>query len=191
MDADQLLAHQIRIVDSDRRIVCAEGRCWQQARFNQAHAYRHIGLKLVVGSLGMGKTSPFFEFGGDTWSTVKSFKKEAPDLFGRTQWDVHVWLENDEGAVYDVVSWHVVGAAMKRRKVVEFTLGQIIEGSTKAALVARGLVYVAAPELVQRVILHALEKQWLPEYDYLVVPVAFGNPPRLADLATAVLNMAL
>jgi hypothetical protein len=190
MDADQLLSHQIRVVDASRRVVCAEGRCWQQAKFNKEHAYRQLGLKFVVGSLGMGKTSPFFEFGGEAWDKVKTFKKTAPDMFGRTQWDVHVWLENDAGGIYDVVSWHVIGAAAQRSKVVDFSPGHVIEGLTRDALAARGLVYVAAPELVQRVILHALEKEWSPEYDFLVVPIAFGKPARLADLATAVRNMA-
>jgi hypothetical protein len=179
---EHFMAQNFRVVEYRRNIVQLEAKCWQQAVFNLEHAYKDQNLKLVLGSLGIGKRDPWFEFGGENWDRVAQFKKQSGDLFGRRQWDVHVWLENEDGKIFDVISQHVVQVARIRRKKVDCVAGQVIDGVSREVMADKGLTYVDAPEVVQRVILAALDKDWRSEVDMWVVPWAFGRPPMLSEL---------
>jgi hypothetical protein len=97
--------------------------------------------------LGIGKRDPWFEFGGENWDRVAQFKKQSGDLFGRRQWDVHVWLENEDGEIFDVISQHVVQVARIRRKKVDCVAGQVIDGVSREVMADKGLTYVDAPEV--------------------------------------------
>jgi hypothetical protein len=76
----------------------------------------------------------------------------------------------------------VVQVARIRRKKVDCVAGQVIDGVSREVMADKGLTYVAAPEVVQRVILAALDKDWRSEVDMWVVPWAFGRPPMLSEL---------
>ena len=63
--------------------------CFENVRWNRAVAFKHLNLKIVGGALGL---DGWFEFGGKNWSHKKYMTKPN---------DIHFWLEDEKGNVYD------------------------------------------------------------------------------------------
>jgi hypothetical protein len=130
------------------------GYCGVQATYNKAHAYQHLHLRVVVGSLGIGKQNPFFEYGDRHYQHISQFFRPAlssfegsfgnlfEGLFGGS--DMHVWLEDRDGKVFDIVEQNMILVAQWRKLSVSVKAGDIVEGVTKEELRRKGLHYVPA-----------------------------------------------
>ena len=157
-----------RIMLIDNKLIWIENMCFKQASFNMDHYYKDIGKDLirVVGSLGIGQPSDknglWFEFGGAENTIVKDYK----DTFTKNKecWDAHVWLEDADGKVYDIVTDQMVYAALFHDKSMHLTEGTVIE-STKDQLREKGLHYIPAPGPTQGVLYAVMAKRMLPEYE--------------------------
>ena len=124
-----------------------DGQCYLNADFNQAGAFKELGLRVVYGSLGLGG---WFEYGGKDWGVAE---------FSRKPSDSHAWLEDWEGNVYDYAhsSWSEVasirGAPVRWQDNTEFF------GEPKKDLARMGLTYLPASKEAQAVIRAYAEKQ--------------------------------
>ena len=114
--------------------------CFINAAWNKSHAYSHLNLKFVVGSLGL---AGHFEYGGKDY-TASQFKAKPSDSHG--------WLEDEEGNVYDFIFPEYAEYATHWGKKPQFATGWAIEGISKADLLADGLEYVPAPPKAEKVI---------------------------------------
>lgn len=118
-------------------------------------------LKIVCGSLGLCDPPPvWFEWGGfaDTpHQTVKQFNK-CP-FTGLP--DVHYWLENEGGKVWDVLDIYLTDtvAPFQKKCIASNVLpaGHLIPGMTYDELKGVGLMYVPAEPLVQEVMMNISE----------------------------------
>jgi len=119
---------------------------------NAMLGWKNLKLKLVAGSLGIGTTKPFFEYGGLAWKKFSNFSKAG----GRV--DAHVWLEDEFGNVYDVVTQHIAWVAVVRGKKISLRPRDIIEGKSKEELRKLGLHYVRAEELVGKLIIKKMTR---------------------------------
>ncbi len=77
-----------------------EGCCAFGAWHGLLSVYKDRSLRIVSGSLGWGKDEPFWHFGGPDFTTLEQFKHT---WLGGGAMDVHVWLEDASGCVYDIV----------------------------------------------------------------------------------------
>ena len=157
-----------RIILIDNRLIWIESMCFKQASFNMDHYYRDIGKNLfrVVGSLGIGQPSDkngiWFEFGAAQNTIVKDYR----DTYSKkdNSWDAHVWLEDSEGKVYDIVTEQMVYAALFHDKTMHLPEGTVIE-DTKDKLMDKGLRYIAAPGVTQGMLHAVMAKRMLPEFE--------------------------
>lgn len=110
-----------------------------QAFMNQQVHQRlhHEHLKVVVGSLGIGVNSPYFEFGLPFGVSVQAIEKTS---------DYHVWLEDDQGNVLDFTTESMVQVAKSRGKIIHFDKNELIFLQSKASLKNQGLHYVAGED---------------------------------------------
>ena len=112
------------------------GNCYLNAFINKEHHYKDKKLKMVIGSLGINN---WFEYGGKHWTKADFAKKVRGYIT-----DSHCWLEDADGNVYDYLFedydyWVGVrtGKSMRRKG--------LLEGVSKADLLADGIEYVPAP----------------------------------------------
>lgn len=171
------------------------GHCVHQAWFNQEHAYKEKGLRVVFGSLGLGSgNDPHFEYGGRnhrTWSDFQSFKPGMSALLSPAdraalarKVDIHAWLEDAMGNVYDVCfpEWTLFAAVHRRAMPEKVRGGCVLNGVSKdVARTEYGLHYVPAPpethEVIEKCIkklhhelyLQYLEKYYRPMYDKVLM----------------------
>lgn len=143
------------------------GRCVANAYLNKRHYYKDKNLKLVVGSLGF---NGWYEFGGRLWTTedfMKTFKQRDCPSF-----DVHVWLEDEEGNVYDYIfdEYNTISQIRTGKKL---KMRGLLEAKSKRELLRAGLAYVPASESTQVSImvqywdwLKAVEESWLRTNTY-------------------------
>lgn len=121
--------------------------CWESALFNQKHAYRDLKLKVVYGSLGFvikerteeSKAKIFWEFGGPKRKRVEEFRIEMFRC-----WDIHVWLEDDKGRVYDIVgeTWKNIATLRGCPSAAGLKAGLVLKGMKKSDLrLSYGLAY--------------------------------------------------
>jgi len=111
------------------------GNCYLNAFFNSRHHYRHLNLKLVIGSLGI---NGWFEFGGADYKEDDFLK-----MMNGISSDSHCWLEDSDGNVYDFLFpqydfWvkYRTNRPMKRKG--------LLEGVSKVKLARSGIQYVPA-----------------------------------------------
>lgn len=126
---------------------CIERNCFGNCLMNlkNMNALAGKSLKIVAGSLGLCDPPPvWFEFGGtgsETHTVVHQFTNP-------TTTDVHFWLEDEDGNVWDVVDeyLHATVAPFHRKRIdtSEFLEGSLINGISKERLKERGLAYIAA-----------------------------------------------
>ena len=118
------------------------------ALLNQAKVYRDKKLLVVIGSLGLGlDANPHFECGDPAYTTAAQFIIGD----GRST-DLHMWLEDADGCVYDVLSDEYLAVAFLRHKQTDtLTMNpEAVRGVSKQDLVARGFHHVAAPAQAQQ-----------------------------------------
>ena len=156
--------------------LCFPHNCFTQAMHNKDHAYELLNLSVVVGSLGIGKLSPFFEYGNRSHSVVKDFldSNADPEV---TKWDAHVWLESEAGDVYDIFTPYMRWVSDQRNTPncrVRLPANSVIEHKSKTQLRKMGLHYVQAPEIVQKVILAKMTRDLGQNVETLRKMVAGG-----------------
>lgn len=133
-----------------------QGECYYNASYNRVNAFKGLGLKMVIGSLGLNS---HFEYGGSNWG-LKQFKQKPTDS--------HAWLEDSEGNVYDYIYDHYAYCAKSWGKKVSFpTEWEIIGISKKALKEEYGLEYIPAKKDVQEMILnYVVENVYEPRMRY-------------------------
>jgi len=107
-----------------------------RAWFNQTHKYASLNLKMMAGSLGFGyNNSPYFALGSAKATTAdffinnpdneytKGLDDEGKPIRYAFQVDLHCWLEDDEGLIYDVFEHHWVEEARDRGRYVSLNVG--------------------------------------------------------------------
>ena len=120
-------------------LIYADNMCHSNTRINRKNAYKHLNLKIVGGGLGL---DGWFEFGGKDWKLKDYLKKPT---------DIHFWLEDEEGNVYDYIqkSWNLVA---KIRGVYSKFPNVEIKGMSKAEIKRLYKIeYVPAEEVVYKV----------------------------------------
>lgn len=139
-----------------------DGNCYICAYYNRLRCYAGLGLKLVCGSLGFGKEHPrWLLFGKRHYVTAKDFMNGHP-----LSWDWHVWLENEEGCVWDVLPgmWHTLAHALGRHLGIgSAEEDSVIEGLARDILEKEGLEYIPASEATQS-ILFSVAERWTAPY---------------------------
>ena len=134
----------------DGAVLLLENHCLLCSTYNAKNCWKDLGLRRVCGSLGFGKGSPWFEHGSPTFTTVRDFTGSKP-----VDWDWHVWLEDSDGRVYDVVSaaWHGIAAVHgKKLGLGSPAESLVVAGKTRGWLRSHGLDYVEAPMETQTVL---------------------------------------
>jgi hypothetical protein len=126
-----------------------DGNCFVYATYNSKKQWASLNLKLVCGTLGFGlpPAPRWYEHGNPKWTSTKQFMNGH-----QASWDWHVWLENDDGAVYDIVPgmWHDLAAVNgKKLSIGDPTKNTLIEGLDKDHVNAHGLEYIPAPQDTQ------------------------------------------
>lgn len=120
-------------------------------------------FRVVYGSLGVGNP-PFWELGGEDYTKVFQFC-QAPHLESETgAFDIHAWVEDAHGAVYDYVHVSMCNSARLHRKQIDFKAGEIIHGCSKEELSKRGLHYKACPEDIHWIIESMIQKRYYELY---------------------------
>lgn len=111
--------------------------CWYSAAYNQKNGYAPLNLDFKVGTLIVTKTAPSGEalYGGWGHMPIGGKQAAAPqnlahwkELMDESKTDVHCWLEDKKGNVYDY----------------DFLTATPLEGLDAKALKKKGLTYVAA-----------------------------------------------
>ena len=115
-------------------LIAVFSQCYINAYKNQQSRYKHLNLKVVIGSLGL---AGHFEYGGKH-HTVKDFAKNP--------FDSHAWLEDDDGNVYDYIFPQYKSFAEYWGKKPTFPTNWEILGVSKKDLLEEGLEYIPAPE---------------------------------------------
>lgn len=117
-------------------------------------------LRVVYGSLGIGKERPFFEYGGLEYRTVADFiRGSMVDRSTHTviQWDMHAWAEDEQGLVYDMCVPYYHEVAEIRGRELDFSSegSVVIQATPRAELMKKGLTHLPAPSETQG-LLHAI-----------------------------------
>ncbi len=114
--------------------------CYLNAFFNSRHHYKHLGLKLVIGSFGI---NGWFEFGSPAYK-----KADFAKMMKGISSDSHCWLEDADGNVYDFLFpkynyWCKIRTRrpMKRKG--------LLEGVSKAELARDEIFYIPADKETQ------------------------------------------
>lgn len=152
----------------DRGVVWTNNQCFYTSLFNNTHAFARFQLHLVYGSLGVGKRSPFFEFGGADFNTLNDFMSSGAtnvDRAGRVSLDAHVWLEDNNGKIYDVCTDHMRRVCEIRRLDPIQSNITIITGVEKSRLQGAGIWHVAAPSSVQQQLAQVFHSSWYETYE--------------------------
>ena len=120
-----------------------EDMCVANAYINCAHAYKELGLSVKFGSLAFYE---WYEYGGEGWGWEEFSRrhKEWAWLPSHAALDLHCWLEDAEGNVYDMVmpSWTSI-CKMRTGKDLGIRVGPF-EKWSKPDLRSLGLNYQAA-----------------------------------------------
>lgn len=141
--------------------------------YNQTHAYRHLNLKVVYGSLGFGKEGEeeiFYELGGVERTTFPQFINEKTyDRNNGMVWavDLYSWLEDENGRIYDIFEseWDIRASDLPRW--ISMTKWGEIRGKTIEEMKQNhGIHYVkAANPDTQFLIEMFMERHFRPQYE--------------------------
>lgn len=123
------------------RLYNAPFQCFINSYLNQKGIYKALDLKMVVGSVGW---NGWFEFGGKGWTLMDFIKAKK----GFSSWDAHCWLEDAEGNIYDYLS-SVDDLYTRFRTGKGLKVLGVVEGVSKADLLAKGIEYVPGDEMTQ------------------------------------------
>jgi hypothetical protein len=147
--------------------VYAYGMCVFYAVCNKLEVYKEKQLRIVIGSFGVGMThEPFWEHGDPRYTSSKDFIQKD----GRTT-DLHMWLEDAKGCIYDILSNELaVIACIRDLKIDKLKSNpEMIEGVCKKTLAARGFHYLAASADIQQELWTHLLKIHVSSYKQLEV----------------------
>lgn len=123
------------------RLYTAPFQCFVNSYLNQKGIYKALDLKMVVGSVAW---NGWFEFGGKDWTLIDFIKAKK----GFSSWDAHCWLEDAEGNIYDYLS-SVDDLYTRFRTGKGLKVLGVVEGMSKADLLAKGIEYVPGDESTQ------------------------------------------
>jgi hypothetical protein len=141
-------------------LVFIQDNCLTQVRYNAMRGdWRPIlecGGRIVIGSLGLGITDPWFEYGGRDFQKVHQFKS-SDFTTNDGRWDAHAWLEDEDGNVWDFITPYMKSVAKVRNKVLHEEPSSpaglcIIRGKSKLECARFGLHYVATDKLTSDVL---------------------------------------
>lgn len=121
--------------------------CLLQALYNSKRGpWSNIrGVKVVAGSLGVGvDKNPWFEYGGSDFKNVCQFIASPFTHAPAGAFDCHVWVEDQEGRIYDIITPYLREVASFHGKKFRVK-DAMIQGETREALAAMGLHYIIAP----------------------------------------------
>lgn len=164
--APAILRGDPRCFIKNSTVLFLDANCYIYSCYNCKKCWSALGLKVVCGSLGFGTQEPrWYEHGNPSWTSAKQFMGGSP-----LSWDWHVWLENDQGLVWDVLPgiWHFI-AKIHRKKINlgSSTENIAIEGLSKDHLKRHGLEYIPANEEAQAVLLSMASRLYAPYFKQL------------------------
>jgi hypothetical protein len=128
----------------DNGLLKGHGICLFMAWYNQTHKYAPLKLHVVHGSLGFG-TPPFFEMGGQ-------YNRVVADYHRGNSFNMHTWLEDAEGNVYDVVQPDWPPVAKFNQKEIYVTAWLELEKLSRKELRDMGLTYKRAPKVTNEIL---------------------------------------
>ena len=128
--------------------------------------------KLVVGSLGIGKREPFWEWGGPDYASLEQyincegtvttvFHDGLGNLSALTQnviipCDAYMWVEDDAGLIYDVISRDKIHVAKTFCKLIDIHRPRMLRGVSYSKAKAMGFHYLPAPAEVQALLTNVM-----------------------------------
>jgi hypothetical protein len=131
-----------------------DGCCYQYSLCNSSvGGWKDKNLVLCVGSLAIGKVNPFNMFGNPDFEKFHEFLAG-----GKHDVNGHCWLQDSNGRIYDIVTVSMVCASCMEREKLDFQYHEIIAGMTVGELAKKGLHYVRAPEIAEKLLLQRFEK---------------------------------
>lgn len=149
------------------------GLCVFYALYNLAAVYQaDASLRVVIGSLGVGRVRDrkpvHFDWGDAKWTQAQQFIIDD----GRST-NLHVWLENTDGRVYDVLSEEFLGIAFLHGRTTSLLSAnpELIEAASKTTMALRGFSYVPAPLDTQRELWRHMIKQHAKVFAQLALAV--------------------
>jgi hypothetical protein len=158
-----------------------EAQCVFQAWFNKDGKYQHQGLRVVYGSLGIGVQDPYYELGGPEFTTIKQFMGTIVEFAGvkidlkefmntKQKLNVHCWLEDGSGKVYDIVqsNWRIVAALHGKTLSSSLKSGDALEGMSRKSLQRLGLHYIDAPEPAHTLLSQIAHRLFAEQYQHLL-----------------------
>ena len=116
-------------------------KCYTNAVINRDYYYAKLDLKLVVGSLALGRGL------GACFIYMDSFLMAA--LGKKNDTTAHAWLEDSKGNIYDHCFKEYIEFARVRQEVVTYAADTTICGLSSEELSGHGLWYSPAPANVQ------------------------------------------
>lgn len=114
----------------DNGLVCLPGNCLHQAIKNYMYYKKNLNkeLHISIGGLCLGDKSWIW----------------CPNGLSRAQWDYHVWLEDEERRIYDIITPIITKHASADDVQIVYKDYEIINGESRQTLDKMGLKYVYA-----------------------------------------------
>lgn len=154
-------------------LVFFESNCFCSAKHNLEHFWKNMNLHLVAGSLGIqapeAEGEVYWLYGDPIFTKVEDFVSDEQD--GEEEddeksgsilhFDVHVWLEDTEGNVFDVVDIQQFEKDTVAYKLFDSSKRFLIaqKHSKEAILKSCKLVYHPALEEIQQELLKQVGKR--------------------------------
>lgn len=127
--------------------------------WNRDHVWKKHNLKLKIGSLGFTKERDgtiWWEFGNPEWNKPCQF-------YNANGYDVHTWLEDEKGNIYDVFPRSFQDIAKWNECIGHFPGGLCTLGKSKEEMTKKyGLVYVEVVQCAQELEKIFNEKTMVP-----------------------------
>lgn len=144
-NSPNISAHLNNAIESlkETDLLSGSNSCVFAALFFQKH---YPNLRLVVGSLGIGMDDPFWEYGGPTYKNLKQFRMNGVS----EQLDGHVWCQDEQGLIYDVVTSYMIKVAAIHQKKIGLKDKMIVKKVSKDSLVKLGFHYMPAPTSIEK-----------------------------------------
>lgn len=112
--------------------------CQYNTYHNKFHTFKDLNLKIVGGAVGI---SGWFEYGGKSWK-MKEYKQKPTDI--------HFWLEDKNGNVYDYIQPHWNWVAKTRGVDYNFPNVELLGVSKGEIKRLYGIEYIPAPIKTQK-----------------------------------------
>jgi hypothetical protein len=133
-----------------------------RAWYNAQNVYRGLRLRPVYGTISIGTVKPYIHT-GDPYAIGKLTEEFFTTL---PLPQMHTWLEDEKGRVYDYITEVMVEFAERHTKTFQFKANVPIEKMTKNECRHRGLVYSASRK--QHQIGAIMSRHFAFEYEYKI-----------------------